>query len=150
MNVEEKIRESNRIENIHREATLDEIDIFYWFIQLQKLEIYHLEKFLKVYQPGAKLRDRYGLNVQVGKHRPPKGGPHIQEQLQALLDDANKCQGSNEAWEIHCQYETIHPFTDGNGRSGRMLWYWMMWPQGDRGFLHEFYYQTLNNYRRKI
>ncbi len=52
----------------------------------------------------------------------------------------------------HVAYENLHPFTDGNGRSGRALWLWQMMHgtmrqvnmARDLGFLHTFYYQTLN------
>ena len=49
---------------------------------------------------------------------------------------------------IHLRYETLHPFMDGNGRSGRILWAWQMLhhdiaPGIRLGFLHAFYYQTL-------
>ena len=76
---------------------------------------------------------------------PPKGGEHILAQLQALVTAINAEKVS--PWEAHVQYETLHPFTDGNGRSGRVLWYWMMrnTSRVDLGFLHAFYYQTLNN-----
>lgn len=46
-------------------------------------------------------------------------------------------------WEVHIAYEMLHPFTDGNGRSGRMLWAWQM-RNFPLDFLHTFYYQTLN------
>ena len=47
-----------------------------------------------------------------------------------------------------CRYETLHPFMDGNGRSGRILWAWQMIehniaPGLSLGFLHAYYYQTL-------
>lgn len=149
MNIIEVVRESNRIEGIMREPTDIEISTHEDFLGLKKVEMHNLENFVSVYQPNAVMRTRVGWNVRVGNHTPPKGGPHIAEQLQALLDDANKVQGSNEAWSIHIQYEILHPFTDGNGRSGRMLWYWMMGMNSGLGFLHTFYYQTLNNYQRE-
>ncbi len=58
---------------------------------------------------------------------------------------------------IHAQFETIHPFTDGNGRTGRMLVTFFLWKVGllERPvlFLSSFfkkyqklYYQQLSNY----
>jgi Fic family protein len=50
----------------------------------------------------------------------------------------------------HYQFETIHPFFDGNGRTGRMLTTWVLYQDGyDLGkfyALEEFYAQNLKQY----
>lgn len=130
--------ESNRIEGIQRTPKAAEIAEHERFMELNKVTVEELERFVKVYQPNATLRDKAGLDVRIGNHIPPRGGPEIRERLQALIEC---CKNRGPHW-THLEYETLHPFTDGNGRSGRMLWAWQM-RDHPLGFLHHFYYQTL-------
>lgn len=136
------VEESNRIEGINgaREAELAE---FSRFMGLPKLTVDDMKTFVSVYQPGAVIRDRKGLDVMVGGYVPPYGGPGIVPALKEILARANR---GGDPWRVHISYESLHPFTDGNGRSGRMVWYWIMrsHPKMRLGFLHAFYYQTLD------
>lgn len=109
-----------------------------------------LQAYVGVVAPGHRLRDKRGLNVRVGDHIAPPGGPEIRDRLVDLLATLDQ----REPYHVHIDYETLHPFTDGNGRSGRALWLWHHISHGTEarpqaiGFLHTFYYEALSNSRR--
>ena len=140
------VTESNKIEGIHRPPTEAELRATRTFLDLPVVQVVDLVRLVGVYAPGAPLRTQPHMNVYVGDHVPPRGGPHIEAELRALLE-----RTGDDPHEIHCKFESLHPFLDGNGRSGRALWAWHMQHLGLRfekiGFLHSFYYQTLSKVR---
>lgn len=52
---------------------------------------------------------------------PPHVVPELMEQLNAYLQTPDEWQALIRNGMIHYQFETIHPFGDGNGRTGRAL-----------------------------
>lgn len=135
------IDESNGIEGIIRPPTAAEIEEFKRFMDLDQPTVGDMRRFVDVYQPGAKLRDNPGMDVMIANRIPPRGGPYITGMLEDILDDAYDHPGATP-FSIHTRYEGLHPFTDCNGRSGRMLWAWMH-RDLRLGFLHRWYYQSL-------
>lgn len=148
MNIKEFVRESNRIEGIHREPSEAEVVATQEFLALPSISVADVEKLVAVYAPGKPLRRAPHMNVRVGTHIAPPGGPDIEVRLTDILVNVN--HGRSDEYDAHQAYETLHPFMDGNGRSGRAIWLWQMTKNhggAPLGFLHHWYYQSLQNHR---
>jgi len=142
------LRESLHIEGIERDPTQDELTATEQFFDLMAPNVDDVVRLVSVYAPHARLRALPNLNVRVGGHVAPAGGPEIPKRLAHILFDLHK----SDPWATHCAYEHLHPFTDGNGRSGRAVWAWQMLGHQSGlplGFLHQFYYQTLAHHSQE-
>jgi hypothetical protein len=141
------VRESNKIERIDV-TTQAHVDAHLVFLA-RPVTVQSLIDLVAVLQSDARFRNKIEIpGVRVGDHVAPPSGYKIEDQLREVLKIA-------DPWHQHIAYETLHPFTDGNGRSGRALWLhrYVSEPERDRwalrrGFLHSWYYHTLSGVRR--
>lgn len=142
------VTESNRIEGIYT-VKAGEVMATSALIETTKLTLDDVLEVQSAYAPGMPLRDRPGMNVGVGNYIAPRGGRDIYNELVLLIERLNRAEPSDNPWKTHVTFERLHPFMDGNGRTGRALWAWHMIKVGldpfALPFLHRFYYQTLEN-----
>lgn len=141
------VKESNKIESIRRDPFSRELTATKAFVGLSAIRALDVVKLVSAYEPTAALRLSPGLDVRIGNYHPPSGGPAIGQTLEDLL--ALIVAERISPFEAHKEYENLHPFTDGNGRSGRAIWLWQMLHEGKTkllslGFLHAWYYQSLD------
>jgi hypothetical protein len=124
------IRESNAIEGITRPNEIEQSMVAWALLCDRKTKLSHglirkVQKIITLNQPeltGPKrgyYRDMTKTNVTVGNHVPP----HY-SMVRGLMDNWLLDYEQLGPWQAHVRFETIHPFVDGNGRTGRMLMWW--------------------------
>lgn len=135
----EFLTQSNAIEGVYDEDSLEQA-VYAWQF-LKKREkitlgvILKVHKILMLHQNLAPYEKGYFRNIMVYvANKPAINALHIRERLEKLvsnIDDAiQNGQKESLTWkegicrEHHVEYEKVHPFIDGNGRTGRMFMNW--------------------------
>jgi Fic family protein len=152
-----------------RERDVKEVERYYralqlmdkWVEEKQSITEERIRKLHAVLYSGGRAKPtpyRDGQNVireSGGEivYMPPEADdvPGFMEELVAWIHEASKdIPVPVIAGVAHYQFETIHPFFDGNGRTGRMLTTWILYQGGyDLGkfyALEEFYADNLQSY----
>ncbi len=142
--LKEFLTESNAIEDLGPPNDGD-IKVANHFLKRVIITVDDLSIFVSTLTGVPELRSRKGMNMRVGNHLAPLGGLDITRALKYILTVVNN--NERHPYTIHHEYESLHPFSDGNGRSGRLLWAWQMRKNYSwnitNGFLKTFYFQSL-------
>lgn len=117
-------------------------------------EVFKLHRIMagKVMDQGEAGKYRT-IRVRVGGYVPPPP-ERVQPMMSALLQWWNKVAPQLSpilsSAIVHHQFETIHPFADGNGRTGRMLSLWELYRRGFDSHhifsIDEFYWENRPRY----
>ena len=93
------------------------------------------------------------IRVKVGDYiapPPQRVKPMMSDLLEWWNAEARKVSPIMSAAIVHHQFETIHPFADGNGRAGRMLSLWELYRRGFDSHhifsIDEFYWEDRPRY----
>lgn len=123
--LEEYFSKSNAIEGVYGEQPIKEsIEGWEYLSSKNKITHEHVQKahnyILKNRQPSiaGEYRD---ITVYVGDDTPPEPSD-LRDLLDTLYEE--KPETAIEALDWHIRFEKIHPFADGNGRIGRMIYLW--------------------------
>jgi Fic family protein len=129
------IRESNLIESIDDPAEdARSLRAFKWFMGQHGIStgvILEVHRRITLKQLPFRQRGNWRtIQVYVGDHIPPPPVLVI-PQISEYLDELRFNWHMIDPIKAHVRFETIHPFVDGNGRTGRMLLWWHQIKRGE-------------------
>lgn len=123
----EFLAESNAIEGVYDSDSLDQAVYAWQYLKTQKKMtsgvLLETHKILMLHQNLLPNEKGYFRNVPVYVGgRAGMNSAKIPEAIGNWCNDTMKSKKS--AKKLHVEYEEIHPFVDGNGRTGRMFMNW--------------------------
>lgn len=139
--IKKYIEQSNAIEGIHDEAEITQ-SLKAWELLKDQEEIGHalicqIQRTITENQPELKkewrgyYRTHSGVEVTVGGRHAP-AAVMVDSLMEGWLADLPLMS----PLIAHIRFESIHPFADGNGRTGRMIYWWHALKKGKVPFLY--------------
>ena len=116
-------------------VTKDDFPLALRFIRELHKELIHKARMAQYSDPGQ-FRDRQnwvgGTRADNARYVPPPVAEMHRSlaDLETFINTPDTTPVVIKAGLIHAQFETIHPFVDGNGRTGRMLINFFLWKEG--------------------
>lgn len=141
--IREFLKESNAIEDVWTEEAIeDSLEAWNWLsnevetLTLMDILIVH-RIVLKNLDPeiGGKLRGELGINVGIAFTGVQfcdywQVGSRLCDWLRHVNDKRLVQWSDEDIKRYHVSFEDIHPFADGNGRTGRLIYCWMRQKMG--------------------
>ena len=128
--VKEFLRESNAIEGVYDDESFDQAMLAWDYLYNQDvLTLDVIKQTHNILMKNSDLRESEigkfrTIDVWVGRHRgftPKSIEPNL---LMRFCFECMRASPPPEWQQLHVIYEKIHPFVDGNGRTGRMFMNW--------------------------
>ena len=122
----QEARSSSAIEGVHEEKAvqLHHLGLLaFTSAPYSKTSLLVLHGAVMSNQPHAQPGQYRTVNAQVGNHIAPpwQQVPALMQELNAYIEAAGTTPSIKQAAWAHIEFETIHPFADGNGRTGRAV-----------------------------